>query len=284
MNIQKKGKKKGKKPDWSMFESQEFWDYVDEYAEFIKKHIKQIDQYINVDVIKNPEMTWKVQKHLEKKHKLKPLPVIHYGTSVDWLNRYLDAGYKYIGIGMGGQIRNKEPYYRWADGIWNVICDTPDRLPRIKVHGFAITTHQQMVRYPWYSVDSVTWKKMSYYGQILIPPLRSGDFCFTVPNQIIFIDEVSPYTARKGDQKGRHFKHLSRTGQKIVLKWLERIGTPFGKTGRKGKIIEPGVSNDCHYRCQATIRYFEELRKHLPTWPWPFHATERPKLLEVIRK
>src|SRR5262245_14430222 len=41
-------------------ETDAFWEYVDGYAAFVKEHEEEIDYYVNVDVIFDPEMSWRV--------------------------------------------------------------------------------------------------------------------------------------------------------------------------------------------------------------------------------
>ena len=92
---------------YSFYESKEFWDYVDNYAQFVRENKSFLSVYVNVDVIFNPELTWKVQKYLETNHELSPLPVIHYGADLKWVKRYMDD-YEYIRFGGLGQEVTKQ--------------------------------------------------------------------------------------------------------------------------------------------------------------------------------
>lgn len=276
LNAMLKKAKKTKKLDYSFYDSKEFWAYVDKYANFIKENIRSIDHYINVDAIRNPKKSWEIQKYLENEHGLNPIPVIHFNTSMKWIERHLNYGYKYIGL--GGQVGRLD-YFQWADQAWNLICSTPKNLPACKVHGFAVTTHKHMTRYPWYSVDSVTSKKMAYYGQVLTPPCVQGKFRFDIPNNVLFMDEQSKYSVKSESGRGRHFLHLSWDEQKATREWFEAIDVPFGER-RKGKIIKPGVTNNIGIRVQATIKYFLNVQRRQPKWPWSFQNHERYLLLE----
>jgi len=271
----KKSKRKGGRIDWSLYKGEDFWNYVDRYAAFIKEWGDSFDYYVSVDVIRNPKLTWKVQQYLENEHGLKPMPVVHFNTPMKWIQKYLDAGYKYIG--MGGPV-GKNPYTPWADRAWNLICDTPDRLPQAKIHGFAVTTYHMISRYPWFSCDSVTWKKAAYFGQAVV--------AFSPDNlsktRMIFFDDQSPYLDRvKG--KGRHFLHHTKSEQHQIRKWLDHIHIPFGSRNKKGKVIEEGITNSNLVRCAATIEYFEAVARSMPKWPWPFHRDIRPTLMEAMR-
>lgn len=270
----KKSKREGGRIDWSLYKSKEFWDYVDRYANFIKEHGDAFDEYVNVDAIRNPEITWEVQQYLERVHKLSPMPVVHYNTPMRWIKKYIDAGYSYIG--MGGPV-GKNPYTPWADRAWNLICDTPGRLPAAKIHGFAVTTYKMISRYPWYSCDSVTWKKAAYFGQAVVA-FSPKDLSKT---RMIFFDDQSPYLNRvKG--KGRHFQHYSKSEQRKIREWLDHIQVPFGKRSKSGEVLEEGVTNSNLVRCAATIEYFEAVARSQPKWPWPFHKVIRPTLLEAM--
>lgn len=266
--------------DYSQYETKKFWKYIDAYANFIKANADIIAHYANVDAIRNPEKSWEIQKYLEQEHGLKPIPVVHYGTHVKWVQKYLDCGHKYIAL--GGPIRRQgKIYHHWADKAWNVICSTQDHLPVCKVHGFSVTTHKHICRYPWYSVDSVTWKKMAYYGQILVPQYRRGTPAFDIPNLVVFIDPQTKYTIREGG-RGRHFLHLPLTAQRTIRDWLDQIGIEFGTRNKDGTIKVPGVSNDEIVRRAATILYYTHLTKSLPEWPWPFYKHERNDLRGLL--
>lgn len=271
--------------DYSFYRTDEFWKYVDAYAKFIKKNADCFDLYANVDSIRNPKMSWEVQQYLEKEHGLQPIPVVHYNTPIRWIDHYLQRGHKYLALG-GPIKRQGKIYHYWADKAWNAICQGKDHYPLARVHGFSVTTHAHIVRYPWWSVDSVTWKKMAYYGQILVPQKRKGRFDFSIPNLVIFVDPTTSYAIQQGKKK-RHFlqlpgRKIPKFGQRAVREWLDFIGVPFGRSRKDGSIIECGVSNDEIVRRAATIQYYLHLCKSLPRWPWPFHKSERNDLTELL--
>lgn len=277
-----KARKKSHASEKKFYSTKEFWTYVDAYAAFIKQHEDTFDHYANVDTSRFPKITWEIQKYLENEHGLKPLPVIHHGESLKWVEKYLEAGYKYICIGGVAKTKGYSPtgkFYDWGDPVWQLICPGPSFKPTVKVHGFAITSIPLMQRYPWYSVDSVTWKKMSYFGQILVPRLKKGKPNFKLAPLVLFMDSESKYTKRKGNT-GRHCKAFSSTHPKksemaAIRTWLDFIEVPFGTRAVDGSIIELGVSNDSSMRCTANIRFFEVLAKSLPKWPWPFVSDSR---------
>src|SRR5262245_48519493 len=90
---------KPEKRKWDYYDKEDFWKYIDSYAAFVKRYKIAIDLYANVDVIPNPELSWRNLKYLEDKHGLTPVPVIHYGTDLEWLKRHMASGYDIIGLG-----------------------------------------------------------------------------------------------------------------------------------------------------------------------------------------
>ncbi len=290
--VQKEKDKRKRNYAWS--ESKEFWDYVDKYAEFIKAHEKFLSCYINVDVIFNPEQSWEVLKYLENKHGLSPLPVVHYGTDLKWLQKHIDAGYDYIGLGGLGQEVSKASYFAWADKAFDMICDQSSRLPKVKIHGFAMTSLTLMLRYPWYSVDSTTWVVHGRNGSVIVPRFKSGEWVYDENSWVITVSSRSP--SRK--EAGKHIDTLSPRQREIILDYIHAKGYKLGKsrfkkaeqshklkenerwaekkpkdknTQRLLEIIEEdGLSNRYQLRDEINIIYFQDLEKSLPEWPWPF--------------
>mgnify|MGYP001766466567 CR=1 FL=1 len=164
--------------DFGFYESDKFWEFVDKYAEYIKSNEKLIDTYVNLDVIFNPELSWKVQGYLEKKHKLKPLPVYHAGEDLSWLKKYIER-YDYVGIGGLGQSIGKVQWIASVgDPVFKIICDTKDHLPRVKTHGFAMTSPDLVLAYPWYCMTD-KHKILTKRGWLCREEVRKGDLVLT---------------------------------------------------------------------------------------------------------
>jgi len=250
---------------WDFYETKEFWDYIDSYAAFVKEYKIAIDLYANVDVIPNPELTWRNQKYLEKKHGLSPVPVVHYPTDTKWLRRYMKAGYKIIGL--GGLVGNsmKKSCQTWIDECFDIVCDTPNRLPKVKIHGFGVTSYKFLLRYPWWSVDSATWDKTAMYGGICVPHKRKGKFVFDTPPYTMKISMESPQVKTRN-----HFLTMAQRERDIVKDWLEFIKIPIGSLDKKGEVKEQGAVTFHVYRRIANLLFYDMMVKSLPKWPWPF--------------
>lgn len=259
------------KPNAPQCFTKRFLRYLDAYAAFIKRYAVGIDLYANVDVISNAELTWQSQQYLEQEHKLSPVPVIHFKTDMKWLKHYLEQGYEIIGLGGLVKARNPTP---WIDRCFHIICDNPKRLPSVKVHGFGISNFDAFVRWPWWSVDSTTWQAVGAFGGILVPPYVGGKPSFKKPPYIMKVSDDSP--GRK--KRRQHFYNLTKTEQDIILRWLDYLNVPLGKTSPDGEILEHGVTNHHCGRRIVNLRYFKMLENSLPAWPWPFQVKQRKGL------
>lgn len=128
---------------------------------------QDIIEYVSVlDAIGDCDGTWKNQADMERRG-VRPLPCYHYGEPTDVLDYYV-ANYEYITI--GGMVPISTPQLKiWLDRIWDEHLTDADGIPKLKVHGFGLTSLPLMFRYPWYSVDSSTWVQWAANGMILVP-------------------------------------------------------------------------------------------------------------------
>ena len=252
---------------WDYYNTDEFWAYADAYVKFVKKYRAGIDLYANIDVIPNPELTWRNQQYLESKG-LTPVPVVHQGTDLNWLHRYMK---KHSIIALGGLAKSVHANNTipWLDKCFDIICDTPDRMPKVKIHGFGISSIKLWLRYPWWSVDSTSIHKKSGFGWILVPYYKKNKFVFDIPPLHVSVSDKSPFAK----EAGKHLTTLSSIEQKLILKWLDHIKVPLGDEKEKG------VVNDGTMRKIALYHYYEHMANSLPAWPYPFKHSAQDSLL-----
>jgi len=264
------------------FDTDEFYLYMDEYSRFVGKYGHMFDVIANVDVIGNPKLTYRNQKYLEKRLKKKtPLPVVHFGTDTKWVQKYMDEGYKYLALGGLAKVAVTLPQdhiLKWIDNVFEVICDNKKRIPKIKVHGFGVTSFRIMRRYPWYSVDSTSWTLTAGFGSILVPMQKNGVFDYSRDPLLV---KVTTDTKRTKAGASTDYLNLSPSGKRLVHEWLDYIKMPFG--GKKNVFYKSnsiknkyGVSNHYLDRRAANVRYFELFSQSLPNWPWSFRVSHRP--------
>ena len=265
---------------------------IEEYIAFIKEHEHLLTVYANLDVIGSAEGTWRNQMLMEKAG-LKPLPTFHYGEDLKWLRRYINRGYDYIAL--GGMVKTPN-LIAWLDDIWHKYLTDEQGMPRIKVHGFGMTSLSLMLRYPWYSVDSTSWVVAGRLGSIYIPTrsLKDKTWVYDEKSWKIAVSSQSPNLK----EAGQHYKTLSPLRQKIVDEYLQEKGYVMGhsdfrmesqeyelqpnerwvgkrpedkKIQRKVEcIVEEGVSNRYQLRDEINIQYFMDLERNIQEWPWKF--------------
>ena len=273
---------------------------IKEYIRFIKEHKDLLGVYANLDVIgiggKQPnELTAK--KTLKNQHRmeeagLKPLPCFHFGEPFSYLEHYV-KNYDYLALGVAGNSGKK--LIPWLDTCFSkYICDSAG-MPKIKVHGFAVTSLVLMLRYPWWSVDSTSWVVTGRNGSIYIPKKKDGKWIYTENSWKIAVSNRSP----NQKEAGMHISTLTPIQNKIFMeyihekgyvlgeskfkmvrqnhilkeneKWAQKKPTDKDKKRRLEVIKEPGLCNQYHLRDELNIIYFLDLEKSLPKWPWAFN-------------
>lgn len=184
---------------------------IDSYAEYI--HEADIWTCIsNLDDIRgNSQLTYDNQKALESLG-CKVCPVYHSREDPKWLQKYLDEGYEYIFI--GGMVPESTKFLLgWLDDIWEHYLINPDGTPRVKVHGFGLTTVDLMFRYPWYSVDSSTWLMTGIFGNCI---MRIDGKYINIP--------MSKDSPRARDLNSRHYLNLNKHEKDIIDSHLTDLG------------------------------------------------------------
>lgn len=256
--------------EFDFYQTQEFFDYLETYANFITKHKEAFDYYANVDVIPNPELTWRSQRILEDKYDLRPVPVVHYPTDTKWLKFYLDKKYDFIALGGLVGSTDTPGCRRWLNACFDIVCDNPQRLPRVKIHGFGVLTYELLFRYPFYSIDSTTWAQVGAYGGIIVPHKRRGKFVFDESPYIIKVSDDSP---TKG-KWGQHLNTVTPLERSIIMEWLDEIQVPLGPVDvfypDSDSVVSTGCAVRWNERLYANLLFFERLRAEVPEYPWPF--------------
>lgn len=235
-------------------ETDQYQAYLEDYIAFVNAH-PEIDVYSNLDVINNPQLTWANQRRMEDAGAT-PIPVFHLSnkeSEYKWLRRYVRK-YEYIAI--GGVVPNPpKETVPLLDRLFNEYLTDDDGFPIVKVHGFACTSLLLMRRYPWYSVDSTTARKLAAYGRIAIPTACGTD---------VYIQDIS---ARDVELRYR----MKGAGRKlrVIEEINERHGWPFSLDLLSSDGLERTAWNHLVYSAQ--------LQKELPEWPWSIKTRKSKK-------
>ncbi len=148
---------------------------IDDYAQFcldMKEYFSESNvSFVNLDVLPgrfgrrpsdkeredSAQKGWDNMLYLESKG-LKVIPVFHQHEDFKWLDR-LREHTDYIGISPANDVSMNEKL-NWLNQVFKVIKAT------IRTHGFAVTAYDQLVNYPFYSVDSSSWTAPARFGSI----------------------------------------------------------------------------------------------------------------------
>jgi hypothetical protein len=275
-----------KRDDFSYVKTREYKLYRQKFIDYVKENKKVLSTYPNLDVINNAELTYENQKFMEKQG-LEPCPVWHLGSDESWLQKYIAEGYDYIC--MGGMVPNSKAVLRPAlDSLWRRTLTDDAGMPKVKIHGFAMTSFDLMYRYPWYSVDSKSWIDIATFGGILVPAyLSNGERDWLHPRKV----HVTSRSVKGGSRASiHHFRTTQHGVREGVLLYLKEIGIPFVKSEFK-KVDEgyeldekeqwankehteveievvKGVSNNVTLRLDVNMQCYKEIEKIVPEWPW----------------
>lgn len=176
------------------------------YCEYCRTNADIIHVASVLDGIGDPLKTYQNQM---KMHELgvNALPCFHYGEDERYLDFYIEH-YDYITL--GGMVPISTPQLKlWLDRLWEDHLTHPDGTPKIKVHGFGLTSLPLMVRYPWYSVDSSTWVQWAANGMLLVPGI----------GQVNMSEKSS---SRKIE--GQHFDNYPKMQQDAIRGIIEGFG------------------------------------------------------------
>lgn len=183
-----------------------------DYCEYVKRNddiIERVDGiplFSVLDGIGDPLKTYQNQLAMER-HGVRPLPCFHYGEDERYLEWYMQ-NYDYITI--GGMVPITTPQlYLWLDRIWDRYLTDGAGRPKLRIHGFGLTTIGLMERYPWYSVDSSSWVQIAANGAIYIRKWGT-----------IFISKGSPTVK----DHGRHYDNIPEAQRLAIKAEIERLG------------------------------------------------------------
>jgi hypothetical protein len=131
---------------------------INEYVEYIKKNKEKFEVYATLDVIGDYEATERNTRYMQKCG-LQPLPVFHYKSPVEYLEKLVNE-YDYIALGGLVPLALKQQKLKnWLDFCFSIIRN------RVKVHGFGVNALWAWERYPFYSVDATSWLKSAKFGE-----------------------------------------------------------------------------------------------------------------------
>lgn len=272
---------------------------IDKYIAFIIKHKHFLEAYSVLDVLDatgdkeaSAAATF-ANLQLMESMGLSPLPCFHYNEPEKYLIKYTSGKYDYISL--GGMVPEDESKLQpWLDRIFrDFICDSTG-MPKVKVHGFGMTTHELIWRYPWFSIDSASWVFVGRNGSVKIPKKMAGKYNYRERPFDITFSEKSGEKKKLG---GKHFDSLSEKEKEYFEAYLAEHGFALGESylrdAKEGEeidrskderwfdnskktiietIVTHGVKTEYRMRDALNVMYYTKLGEALPEWPWKFRA------------
>ena len=247
---------------------------LDEYIEFIRANIEWIDVYANLDCLAGKpgslpspgEREAAAQKGWEnflymRAAGLDPIPVFHFGEGHEWLEKILDYGSTYIGL--GGLVGIPSGLRReWLDGVFDRITDDTG-MPLVKTHGFGMTAVDLIFRYPWYSVDSTTWIKITANGAVYLPAQVDGQFVFDRSPTTIAVSDRNPRQAADG----KHANSMPESARRVLDQWLTECGVTYAD-----------VHFSYYHRAVCNVNFFKRVSQEKATRPFNKKGIRRGSL------
>lgn len=193
-----------------------------------------------LDGIGDPLKTYQNQLAMESLG-VRPLPCFHYGEDERYLD-YYTANYPYITL--GGMVPISTPQlYHWLDRIWEKhLVDGAGR-PKVKVHGFGLTTMALVERYPWYSVDSSSWVQTARTGgMMLYPEARAISVSDRSPTRKVEGQHIDTLPAPQREALEKRFREMGvdtkRMREIYLSRWAYNIWA-FGLLGELYNVDDP---------------------------------------------
>lgn len=156
-------------------------DYTDDYIQFLNTWGDDLECFVGVDSVPNPEnvdptyiiKTW--NNYLYMYERLKPsirhklIPVFHYGEDFSQLRKWLDYRHpdgskvEYVGLAISLEGETKERI-AWGRQAMKVIAESTN--PNVKTHAFGVGVKAVLEHINVTSTDATSWVKSAAYGMI----------------------------------------------------------------------------------------------------------------------
>lgn len=188
---------------------------VDEYAGWLREMVVPewgpwLVGCLNLDVLRDAEASWVNWRRLERMG-LDTIPVTHLGDPVSVLDRYVDAGADYIGLGaMVGKSMSRK--VRWAAHVHKHVLTEH---PAVRLHGLGLSAQGMVERLPWWSVDSSSFGSGYRFARALLylrdtKKLVPLDLTAGTPSRVVSDHLRRDYGVTFGDlaNPGGHNRHL----------------------------------------------------------------------------
>lgn len=148
---------------------------IEEYAAWLNKWGHLFTCAAALDVIGDAELSYAQTLELKKRipESLQLIPIFHFrgATSFEILERYFEAGFKYVGMGGLVGVHNPDLTDSWLTKCFQM------KPSDVNFHGFGVTAWKTLKKFPWYSVDSSSWTSGFRYARANLFDEQRGVWC-----------------------------------------------------------------------------------------------------------
>lgn len=144
---------------------------VDSFAEWIVRWRANLHWVASLDVIGDQTGSWDNWLALRSMG-LETVPTIHYGDDPRALDRYVERGVDFMGL--GGMVPYKSEPKRLLRWCLSVMRYARDNHPHLRFHGWGVTHPDLVMNLPWWSVDSSGFSASYRYGRASLFDPRTG--------------------------------------------------------------------------------------------------------------
>lgn len=200
----------------------DIYDYTDTYIEYLNEHGENIDCFVGVDSVPDPEnvdqsfaqKTW--ENYLYMWERLKPsirhklIPVFHYGEDWKWMKKYLEhvhpdgSRVEYLGLAISLE-GTRKVRINWGQEAMSIIRASSN--PNIKTHAFGVGVKSVLEHIDVYSTDATSWVKRAAYGMI------------SIDDKTIYVSDI-----QKEKFNGNHYSERSEAYQDAVEETIRSRG------------------------------------------------------------
>lgn len=203
---------------------------LDTYMEYLRTWKDLIHVYAALDVIGSAEGSF--ENYLRMRDAgLDPIPCFHHGEPLSWLEKYVEAGATYIGL---GAVAKASTATRWAF-LREVFQRFPDPA-KVGFHGFGVTAEDMLTAFPWKSCDSTAAVMTASFGTIITP--------------------FGNATVAEGLDAGRSAKQTPAVMDKL-RSWVESVGGDWDRAVQK-------TPDGAYERAWVSIRELTRLANTAP--------------------
>jgi hypothetical protein len=170
------------------------------------------------------------------------------------------------------------------------VCDEKG-FPKVKFHGFAVTSQRLMKPFPWYSVDSASALLQAARSGVYVPLMKkkgvfdySNFYIVHLPLESSFKQKLpsglEEYLKLLDMSTGRYeFSDKGESTEKYLKKEKTEKKDLFHEEDTNETIVvaELGIITSITLRCVVNMHTLNEFAKTLPKWPWAYQPKSNRK-------